>query len=50
MFKLIIFMAIAIHILNVPDVWAFYAVIGFFWLLLMSFSALLGGAISSTTK
>jgi len=50
MFKLIIFMAIAIHIFNVPSVFPFYIVIGIIWLFIWFIGVMLGGAICSVTR
>lgn len=50
MFKLIIFMAIAIHIYNVPDVVGFYMVVGFFWGIAWLIGKMLGGAICSVAR
>jgi len=50
MLKLIIFMAIAIHIYNVPDVVGFYMVVGFFWGIAWLIGKMLGGAICSVAR
>jgi len=50
MFKLIIFLAITIHIFNVPSVAPFYILVGFVWFFIWSIGVMLSEAICSVTK